>query len=504
MTTPSLLLFMDCLHLDKGGMEMTLDPERLSEQGRRVVEADHRSTQGIFPDISQHGMKRSKIPFGVKVTVEKARKSAVWEAERKPWEGESNWVTVIREGGRYRCWYQTTINQQGMPPPPEGGRWRAHALCYAESEDGFSWSKPRLGSIEWNGSAENNIATWYGYEGAVFRDDAGPPEERYKCFDRERMGELAAPGDEKGLAGLYVAVSPDGYRWKRHPERVISNFCDTHSIGCWDAEAGKYVGYVRHRLCGRAIGRTETDDFRDWPEPQVILYPGPEDDAPDDYYTNGFTAYPGLPSLRLLFSSIYHRDADQTDTRLAISHDGRAFNWVSRDAIVEGPEDGESIYTGPNLVHLPDGRLALPYRISRTPHNSHYATFYRQDAPPAPRPNPNCAWAIWDDARLAGFEADNLGEFFTVPYEFHGSEIHVNAKTRIAGYVKVELWENVTGRHSRPLPGYTLAESVPVNGDARWAPCLWKGKDGLGELKGKTLQLRFQISCGKVFACRFA
>ena len=46
----------------------------------------------------------------------------------------------------------------------------------------------------------------------------------------------------------------------------------------------------------------------------------------DDFYSNGFTFYPGEPAIRLLFPAIYHRTTDLEDCRLAISSDGQAFN----------------------------------------------------------------------------------------------------------------------------------------------------------------------------------
>lgn len=52
---------------------------------------------------------------------------------------------------------------------------------------------------------------------------------------------------------------------------------------------------------------------------------GPLDEPVDDYYTSGYTTYPGDPSLRLLFPAIYHRGTDNVDVRLAVSRDGRVY-----------------------------------------------------------------------------------------------------------------------------------------------------------------------------------
>ena len=90
-------------------------------------------------------------------------------------------------------------------------------------------------------------------------------------------------------------VSPDGIHWSRLPDPLLSYFHDTENIAAWDPILEKYVGYFRGHLEGRAIARSETDDFRNWPPAEVILAAGPQDSLAADYYTNGFTTYPDDP-----------------------------------------------------------------------------------------------------------------------------------------------------------------------------------------------------------------
>ena len=60
-------------------------------------------------------------------------------------------------------------------------------LAYAESADGVSWLKPDVGTVEYNGSRDNNLV--FGLDlslgrhaiGAyVFKDPAALPDEAYK------------------------------------------------------------------------------------------------------------------------------------------------------------------------------------------------------------------------------------------------------------------------------------------------------------------------------------
>ena len=112
------------------------------------------------------------------------------------------------------------------------------------------------------------------------------------------------------------------------------------------------------------------------------------------------------------------------------------------------------------------------------------------------------AWAIWEDGRLAGIEAENLGEFWTMPFALEGDQIEINARTTCIGTVEVELWEAVTGFVAKPLEGYTFAECVPFSGDELWARCQWRGKRDLGELEGKKIKLHVRLSSAKVFGYR--
>jgi hypothetical protein len=497
-------LFFDLRHVDRGLVDATLDPAKLSAadlEGMKNMEKEW----DIFADLSGHGMKRVKLAFGVRFTIEKAQKTEPWLRADRPWErGVGGYITVLKEGGKYRCWYQSVLTEAARAElfPPEAGAGSSdRILAYAESDDGVLWRKPALDVYRVGGKA-TNLITHPTRESSIFRDESAPPAERYKCFDLDELPN--SEGKSPFLSnGLYGCVSPDGIHWSRLPEPLLPYLHDTHNVGAWDPELQKYVGYFRGHLDGRAIARSETDDFRKWPPAEVILCPGPEDSPFDDYYTNCFTTYPDDPSLRLLFPAIYHHDTDEVDVRVAISRNNRAWNWISREPIIEvgrpGAWDSGTIYAGPNLVHLPDGRLALPFSGVQKTHNEGYP--YKVDSPPRPR---ELAWATWDDGRLAGLEARERGEFWTQKLgRFEGTQIEINARTRRNGRVEVALHEQRGRKGTRPLPGYTFADGVPFSGDEVWKSLEWKNKKDLSELRGKKLILHFRLTAAKVFACRF-
>jgi len=302
--------------------------------------------------------------------------------------------------------------------------------------------------------------------------------------------------------GLYGVVSPDGYHWTRREVPVIRYFCDTQNIAAWDADVGQYVGYFRSHASGRSISRSATKDFDDWPEPETIMYAGAEDRPALDYYTNCFTGLPDVPSLRLMFPGVFHRDSDRGDVRLAVSVNGVCFNWVSRDPVITvggpGEWDSGSVYGHPNLVRLPSGELALPYSgTNRTHEEGWFDRFYDDYSPDC---ETGFAWAMWDDARLAGVEATEVGEFWTLPAPFDGEGIEINARTSHSGSVRVELWDEEGGG---PIPGFTLAETIPLNGDGSWTPCKWNAATAdLSAIRGQSIRLRFCLSCATVFGYR--
>src|SRR5687768_16222272 len=112
----------------------------------------------------------------------------------EPWEGPgSNFVRVFRDGPKLAMYY----NGWDLVRRPI-------LTCYAESTDGITWAKPKLGLFEFGGSRENNII-WDGPTNFTPFKDTNPncrPGEEYKAL-------AAAPG------GLYAVKSADGLRWSR-------------------------------------------------------------------------------------------------------------------------------------------------------------------------------------------------------------------------------------------------------------------------------------------------
>jgi hypothetical protein len=496
------VLFMDWLSIQKTHMLPTYDANRLSDEGRKILEEKKKA--GYERKLTGHGMEAKYKAYGIRIALEKARKLGPFLVADQPWEGTiAAGATVIRDGDRYRCWYCVFLKEAKIEVISAQGRTMevsGLATCYAESTDGLHWTKPSLGLHSYNGNKDNNIVAPFPI--AVFKDPAGKDEERFKGLT---MAELPADElTEKTLPyyryGVYGVISSDGMHWTRLPKPAVRHFCDTWNIMTWDSLLKKYVGFFRDHQGGRAIGIATSEDFHNWSPMETLLANGPEDGPNDDYYSNGYTTYPGRPDLRLLFPAIYHQDTDLCDVHLAISNDGEAYNWVTHEAILDVGKEGEwdsgQLYAQPDLIYLPDGRLALPYAGYDHTHNAIY-TMYKDY-----KSRDGLAWAVWDDGRLAGVRADDVGEFYVCAptmygYSFtlNGPEILVNYRVDEGGKVEVELLER--GK-TQPLPGFSLADCEPLTGDKIWAPVRWKGQD-LSSLKGKELVIHFRLTRAKVF-----
>jgi hypothetical protein len=500
----TLFLFLDWFHVKKGELQARLDPERISDEGRKILEMYARDFNKHFPR-GPHGFEAVDVPFGIRIVQEVARHAPEpWLKVDQPWEDDIAVPGVLFDEGRYRCWYHVFIKGEKIQLTFDQGRameLTGGGLGYAESTDGWNWTKPKKNIVTMAGQGGTNLLSPHGIGGIVFRDDHGIPEERYKCFHFDELPKDEVPqgATSHQRYGLYGLISPDGYHWTRKAvPPLVRYFSDTDNVAAWDPLLGKYVGYFRHHLAGRTISRAETDDYWNWPPPQPLLYPDPQEAPADDYYMNAYTTYPDDPSLRLLFPPIYHRDNDSVDTRMAVSRDGRAYQWVSYQPIIPlgevGTWNGGSLYGAPKLVHLPDGKLALAYQASKGTHNEAFFRYMygKYDN------NMSLGWALWDDGRLAGIQADHVGQFTTNAASFRGKQIQINARTTRAGSVEIELRER-----GKPIEGFSFTDCVPFSGDEIWTTYRWKGKSDLSGLKGKDVELAVRLRSAKIFGYRF-
>ncbi|MBU4366680.1 MAG: hypothetical protein KKF10_06060, partial [Verrucomicrobia bacterium] len=275
----------------------------------------------------------------IRLRLHPARKTGEKILEREhPWESRTiNWFNVMEDPGvvdkqaRYRMWYEAYDIDGWLRYKKEKNDNYTTVFCYAESRDGIRWTKPELGlfEYEYNGSKKNNILfRQIGPEGArsrvhgtsVFRDPTAPPESRYKAVSQGRIH------GQYRIAGMYSA---DGLRWARLPKPVINDNCfaDSQYTCLWDQQLGKYVLYGRVFGRGRALGRSESDDFSNFSSLKLVLQTSANDPPASDLYNPAAMKYPYAANVYMMFPSLYQHKPDTLDIRLAVSRDGIHWTW---------------------------------------------------------------------------------------------------------------------------------------------------------------------------------
>jgi len=110
--------------------------------------------------------------------------------------------SVIHDAGKFRMWYYPVSYGKSRSEITQG------PVCYAESDDGFHWTKPHLGQVEFKGTKNNNGIKLPEkvIEGVhVIKDDEDPdPQRRYKMVYNPHNGRTFT---------IQTATSPDGIRW---------------------------------------------------------------------------------------------------------------------------------------------------------------------------------------------------------------------------------------------------------------------------------------------------
>lgn len=463
-------------------------------------------------------------PQGVRLRVEPGIKSPVFFVPERPWEMEANLHvnTVLREGGLYRLWYGAS-NAQDVT---------RSFTCYAESDDGFSWRRPDLGLVEYEGSRRNNILCeeHTHHLGAVFVDPSAPEGQRYKAIaprgryyrdgkldlemDSRSYKELLVAMDLGGVSpeerrkrieirqAVHASVSPDGLHWTNLDEPILDvgdTALDTHNLCAFDPHAQRYVAYLRgHVERRRLVRRAEGADFRRLDPPRPCLMCDPQDPIDDDIYNSCYCPYPGR-RLHLMFASLYHRIASTVDIQLAFSRD--SYNWsrTERRPIIdrsfEGGEYG-AIYASPDLIPHDD---VQQWRLALMGHRHHHDFRERGERYPV---DFELRWVTWQPDRLAGLAAQDEGRVTMVQRKCAGRQLRLNYRTARDGWIKVELVHPpaTPPRKVEPFDGFSEAEAEVLSGDELSRVASWRGRSDLGSLKDREVSVRVHMRRAELFS----
>jgi hypothetical protein len=418
-----------------------------------------------------------------------------------PWEGLfCGYCTLIQDGGKYRVYYR------GMPVAGADGS-RQECTCIAESNDGIHWTKPNLGIYEMNGTRENNIVL----------AEAFPATHNFSPFidtrpDVSASERFKAVGgtSPKGLIGF---VSADGLNWKRVQDDPVFNVegwaFDSQNVCFWSQAEECYVIYFRkvpNKI--RAIARTTSKDFLRWTEPEMMTYSDTGGPIPSHHlYTNQTSPYFRAPQIYVSTPArfmpgrrvITDKQAeaigvhpkyfgDTSDAVLMTSRGGTLYDRTFGDGFVRpgiGMENwvSRTNYPALNIVQTGPAEMSLYVNQNYGQPTSHLRRY---------------------SLRLDGLASVHAsfegGELLTKPLTFSGTKLILNFATSAAGGIRVEIQD----AGGKPVPGFSLDDSVETIGNEIERAISWKGGDDVSSLAGKTVRLKFVLNDADIYALRFA
>jgi len=447
----------------------------------------------------------------------------------RPWEiggicGDSN-LSVVDDDGVYRMWY--VVEYIEARPRSAGrkklrgeekldaktladlrGAERKYALCHAVSSDSIHWEKPAAGVVPYRGGRKNNILFVDRLGCTVFKDPNAPPRERYKMIygGGPRLPHVHLAEDipvQEIYHAIYGAASPDGIHWKPYPKPIIPWYTDTTNVAYYDDRIKKYVAFVRSnegmiyrdgktvtpdkgsRLRYRAIGRTESKDFRKFPPPVRIMEPTPAERkhyaTGVDYYNSAAVKYPFAADSYFMFSSNFYHEPDTLDVHLCTSRDGVNYSRWKEPFLglgLEGAFDSKSIYMGTGMIRRGDHILMYYAGYDHT-HGAHA------------RRGPYAGGIGLARVRLDGFVSQNArpsgGRLLTVPLRFTGRCMSVNMDAAAGGWLRVELLDS----RGRAIAGFSAADADPLWCNDTAKTVTWKGRSDLSNLKGQPIRVNF-------------
>ena len=448
--------------------------------------------------------------------------------------------TVLRDAGKFRMWYYAC--HRGLNPdwPPlkmqqaakrpgwlvgvqEGYEVYQGPLCYAESDDGITWTKPALGQVLFKGSRANNALdlphTIVSGAAVVLDDEEPDPGRRYKMVYQYFPDQTEPPILEYGaLPSVACAVSPDGLAWTVTSIPFVDQFVEHCSFLRHD---GKYIVHSQvlpggglggaYTEGGAGGGRTgvahATFDFDHWPDlwEWAFALPEPRDPAMRDPHGVYDQVHLGVGAASLgnvcvgLYGFWHNQPFGQdfgkttADLGLVVSNDGIRFRepaaaaghaYISREDSLARPVPGRAFSTvlcqGNGILNVGDETRIYHGRWRNCGQRAQdIAEYYSGEVALATLPRDRWgALGLNPDAEAGAICSSSV----TVPEK--GGQLRINADG-VAG-LRVELLDEKL----RSIPGFASGKVLDSDG----LDCVvgWEGRD-LSELGGGSVRVQVRL-----------
>ena len=424
-----------------------------------------------------------------------------------PWEGRLElYGTVWRdaETGHFRMWYMG-LGNMGITPlgAKNDSKWAnigfdplqlLYSTCYATSHDGIFWERPNLRIVKYEGSLDNNVVLVNASAANIIKDERDPdPARQYKSLFYESR---EADGTSNEGDGVSVAFSPDGLHWTKYAGNpVITKASDSHTLLGWDDAHDQYVAYCRPSVhegnMTRRIGRSVSDDFVHWTDPEEVLVPDEHDPPGLQFYNMPVFKYEGLYIGQLLAYHTYPEESHirfygNIDVQLAVSRNGIAWERVGerKPFIPNGPPgslDSGEVYMA-NAPVVVEDELWFYYSPCTLEHG------------PTGRSGPICLAKLRLDGFVSIDAGDSIGTLVTKPFCCEGDSLRINAMAH-GGLVAVAVLDEQGTQYD----GFGKYDCAVFDGDSVRHEVTWR-QVSFASLKGKTVRLKFYLRNARLYS----
>ncbi|MDI9605674.1 MAG: hypothetical protein QM305_10215 [Bacteroidota bacterium] len=420
----------------------------------------------------------------------------------EPWDGPfSGYMTVIKDDNIYRLYYR------GLPEAGKDGTDN-EVTCYAESKDGIKWYKPNLGIHTIQGSKDNNVIlaniapVTHNFSPFLDMNPNATPDQKYKGL-----------GGNETIGGLLAFVSEDGIHWKKLQDDVVfkKGVFDSQNVAFWSESEKCYVLYFRIWSDGgfteykgfRSVGRTTSNDFIHWSEPEAMTF----GDSPLEHlYTQQTSPYFRAPHIYVAIGGRFMPERqvlteeqakklnvnpgyfkDCSDAFFMTSRGGNVYDRTFMEAFIR-PGIGldnwvsRSNYPALNVVQTSPTELSIYVNQNYAQPTAHLHRY---------------------SLRLDGFTSLSApykgGDVLSKAFTFSGKELEINYSTSAAGELKFEIQDE----NGKPIPGFTMDDSDTIIGNEISRIVTWKGNKNVESLASKTIRLRIFMKDADLYSLKF-
>ncbi len=467
----------------------------------------------------------------------------------QPWEHVTyftcNGWSILhdKKDGLFKCWYMdwhwdpnkyAELTSHGVSRTDAWVSLKTSLLreCYAYSEDGINWIKPRLGILRENGYDTNVIlgSKKFGtvYDFSVIDD----PFESDKLKRFKTLYVHMAPG----ISGLRIeaAYSVDGIHWVTYDKLpcfgILGSRLNDVLMVSYDTYSRQYILNTRHyymfpellnphnpktnsflppyypedfaKMNKRRIFQTESSDFLHWGEPYMILCPDDEEDNLDDTFY-GMIQFP-MGNIRVGLLNVFHYVANTMDVQIVYSHDGKNWRragqrqpWLTTG--LSGSWDQFMVNASSPPLEIGD-EMWFYYGGSKNHHDWWITGLAEGLNVPEVKDMSRVGYALGlAKLRLDGFYSLDAGPvregiLVTRPFISNGKQIVINAECDEGGYIEGEI----ANLSDEVFPGYSRKDCDTFRGDEISHSLSWKGKVEIPVERVR--KLRFYMRNAKLYS----